>query len=267
MSVKVLNTEKPAISIYKNIPFFDYFFVLVMIIYAGYANEYIRVLSFQDYPGIFFFTIVIAAILFLNHKVVFNKNFFLLLLFYFIYFLALSIKYNSFHPSILINYIVKFFLVYITVKALKIRLLLIYEYLIFFLAIIALVMWTFQVALGGDTLLAYLSMIPGIEEFSHVTGGGVSAIVYTVQPTTASILYGFMPPRNCGFAWEPGGFAVYLCIAIFINLFMLEVNKSNRQRLLILVLALLTSQSTTGFIILILILLFYFLIRSLRLLF
>jgi hypothetical protein len=264
MPEQVLNIEKPGKSIYKSIPLYDYFFVLVLIIFAGYANEYIRVLSFQDYPGIFFFTAVITGILFLNHKVVFNKNFFLLLLFYFIYFLAVSIKYTSFHPSILINYFFKFFIVYITVKALKLRLLIIYEYLIYIFAVIALLMWFIQIALGGDTLLGFLSMIPGIDEFSHVTGGGVSAIVYTVQPTTASILYGFMPPRNCGFAWEPGGFAVYLCLAIFINLFMLEVNKNNRKRLLILILALLSSQSTTGFVILIVILLFYFYNKKLK---
>jgi len=264
MQEQILNIEKPGESIYKRIPYFDYLFVLVMIIYAGYANEYIRVLSFRDYPGVFFFTVVITGILFLTHKVVFNKNFFLLLLFYFIYFLAISIKYNSFHPTILINYFFKFFIAYVTVKALKIKLLIIYEYLIFFLAVIALVMWTVQIALGGDTLLGFLSMIPGIDEFSHVTGGGVSAIFYTVQPTTASILYGFMPPRNCGFAWEPGGFAVYLCLAIFINLFMLEQNINNRKRLWILVLALLTSQSTTGFMILIIILLFYFFNKRLK---
>jgi hypothetical protein len=264
MSGQKLNIARPISYFYKSISLFDYFFVLILIIYAGYANEYIRVLSIQEHPMVFLFTIFITVILFLKHRVVFNKNFFLLLLFFLVYFLAITYKYNSFHPSILIGYYSKFFIVYVTVKALKLRLMVIYELLVFYLAIIALLMWSVQIVLGGDTLLGYFSMVPGIEEFSHVTGDGLNAIFYTVQPTTASILYGFMPPRNCGFAWEPGGFAVYLCLAIFINLFMLEANKNTSKRLLVLILSLLTSQSTTGFIILIIILLFYFYNKKLK---
>jgi len=65
-------------------------------------------------------------------------------------------------------------------------------------------------------------------------------------------------PRNCGYAWEPGAFAVYLCLAIFINLFITKNDKSSKIRLWVLLAALLTTQSTTGFSMLLIILLYYY---------
>ena len=53
--------------------------------------------------------------------------------------------------------------------------------------------------------------------------------------------------RNSGFAWEPGRYACFLCIAIFCNLLINGYRFKNNYRLWILVLALLTTQSTTGF--------------------
>ncbi|MBE0674152.1 MAG: hypothetical protein IH591_05785 [Bacteroidales bacterium] len=125
-------------------------------------------------------------------------------------------------------------------------------------------MWVLQILLGGDTLYGILSRIPGIEEFSHVTGGGVNVILYSVQPASTSVLYSHLPPRNCGFAWEPGGFAVYLCLAIFINLFFGKSDRNRKRRLVVLLLALISTQSTTGFVILILIGVFYYLNTSLK---
>jgi hypothetical protein len=60
-------------------------------------------------------------------------------------------------------------------------------------------------------------------------------------------------PRNAGFAWEPGAFASYLCLAIFINQIRTHFSFVNNRKLWILLLALLSTQSTTGFAILIII--------------
>jgi hypothetical protein len=78
------------------------------------------------------------------------------------------------------------------------------------------------------------------------------------------MLYGFAIPRNCGYAWEPGAFAVYICLAIFINLFCTDSDKNKKQRLWFLVIALLSTQSTTGYLIFIVIILFYFLNTNLK---
>jgi O-antigen ligase len=72
-----------------------------------------------------------------------------------------------------------------------------------------------------------------------------------------------MIPRNCGYAQEPGCFAVYLCLAIFINLFVANSNKNSKKRFLVLVLALISTMSTTGYVIFIVIIVFYILSKDL----
>lgn len=180
------------------------------------------------------------------------------------YFIAMTIKYKTFYPSLLVHYPSIFFTAYVIIKTLKYDLFKIYEYLLYILSIIAIIMWVLQFVLGGDTLYGLLSTISKIEEFSHVTGEGLNIIFYSVQPTSFSLLYSYLPPRNCGFAWEPGIFAVYLCLAVFINLFFTRSDKSQRKRLFVLLLAVLSTQSTTGFAILILIGVFYLLNTNMK---
>jgi hypothetical protein len=128
----------------------------------------------------------------------------------------------------------------------------------YFFAIIGLIMWGIQTILGGDTLYNYFGKIPSIDTFSYVSGEGLNAVLYSVQPTTASLQFDFLPPRNCGFAWEPGGFASFLCIAIFINLFFFKGDRKSNIRFWVLMAALISSQSTTGYTIFIVIILFYY---------
>jgi hypothetical protein len=125
-------------------------------------------------------------------------------------------------------------------------------------------MWGIQIILGGDTLYNYFSNIPSIDSFSYVTGNGLTAFLYSVQPSFSSLSYGMVIPRNCGFAWEPGAFSIYLCLAIFINLFFTNSDSKGKQRFLVLVLALFSTQSTTGYSIFILIILYFYLNKKLK---
>jgi len=247
-----------------NIGIFEYIVVLVLIFYVGNANRLVLFSSFRDQPFVFLVPVLLGGILVLKHRTPFNKNFYFFIFCFLIYFIAITVKYKTLYPSLLIHYPLVFFTSYVIIKSLKYELFNIYEYLIYLLAIIGISMWVLQILLGGDTLYSILSRIPGIEEFSHVTGGGINVILYSVQPASTSVLYGHLPPRNCGFAWEPGGFAVYLCLAIFINLFFGKSDKNKKRRLVVLLLALLSTQSTTGFVILILIGVFYYLNTSLK---
>lgn len=135
----------------------------------------------------------------------------------------------------------------------------------FYLAIIGLAMWVVQIILGGDNLFNYFNKIPLIEDFSNVSGHGLNAILYSVQPTSMSLQFDFLPPRNCGFAWEPGGFAVMLALAIFINLFFYDSSDTGKFRFWVLFSALISSQSTTGYTMLLVILAFYFYNRQKKL--
>ncbi len=228
---------------------FEYFVLFIFIIYAGHANAFTDPLSFTENPIGAFVPAILCGILAVRSRIVFNVRFFLLLFGFGIYFLALTIKYREIHMTFVLTYVYLFFLVYVLVKALGFKLFKIYESVNYYLAILALGFWIIQILLRGDTLYSFIAKIPGMDKFSHVTGEGYNIILYSVQPVVSSILYNFAIPRNCGYAWEPGIFAVYLCLAIFINLFFSGPDEKNKTRFWILVIALATTQSTTGYVI------------------
>jgi hypothetical protein len=202
--------------------------------------------------------VLLSGILALKWRIVLNKQIWLLVLGFFIYFFAISVKFHEFRPSYFINFLLLFFIVYVAVKALNVNFFKIYESVLCTLAIIGLIFWVIQIVLGGDTLFNYFGMLPSIDLWSYVSGDGYNAVLYSVQPTTMSIQYDFLPPRNCGFAWEPGGFAVFLALAIFINLFFFKRDTASKTRFWILAAALVSSQSTTGYVIFMVIILFYY---------
>ncbi len=68
----------------------------------------------------------------------------------------------------------------------------IYEFLLYQPGNYSIGMWSIQTILSGDTLYNYLSKIPGIEQFSFVSGdGGINAIIYSIQTTTSIIIIRF----------------------------------------------------------------------------
>lgn len=256
--------DKTLVPPINKVGYLEYFVIFIMIIFLGNANSLVLLSSVTETPLVFLVLLVLSGILLLRHRVPFNKNFYLLIFCYVVYFLALTIKFKTFYPTFLIHYPIIFFISYVLIKSLKYGLFILFERILYFLAIIGLFAWILQIVMGGDTLYGYFARIPGIHEFSHVTGGGLNLLFYSVQPTSFSLMYNNLPARNCGFAWEPGGFAVYICLAIFINLFFDKSGKGSKRRLWVLLIALLTTQSTTGFIIFIIIGLFYYLNENLK---
>jgi O-Antigen ligase len=257
------NETRSTESYHLSISFFEYLCVFVLIIYAGSGNTFFESGSFKENPIGVFLPIMLCGILILRWKVKFDAYFYILIIGFSFYFVAISIKDGEFHPSFFLNYFLKFFTVYTFIKALKSNLFKIFEHVLYYLAIIGLFMWIIQILLRDDTLLYYFNKIPGIGLFSNITGGGLNVLIYSVQPSSFSIIH-FMIPRNCGYTQEPGCFAVYLCLAIFINLFIANSDKRSRKRFLVLMIALLSTMSTTGYLIFILIIVFYILGRELN---
>jgi hypothetical protein len=255
------STEQTA----QRITFFEYLCVFVLILYAGRANSFLDTSSIKNNPIGASIPILLSGILALKWKVKFDSHFFALLFGTIIYFFAVSIKYKVFHPTFLVDYFSLFFIVYVVIKALKFKLFLIYEYLLYYLAIIGLLFWVVQIGLRGDRLFEIFNRIPGIVLFSNVTSSGLNVILYSVQPSMSSLLYNFSIPRNCGFTWEPGAFSVYLCLAILINLFFIKSGSRIKSRFWILFIALFSTLSTTGYIIFIVIIFYYLLNKRLNL--
>lgn len=243
---------------------FEYLFVFMLILYAGRSNKFFESGSITENPIGVILPVILSGILALRWRVVYNIQFYILVACFFIYFLGISIKYNEVQPSFFLVYFFLFFTAYTAIKALKVNLFIIYEKLIFYLAIIGLFMWVVQTVLGGDSLYYKFASIPFITKNSFVTYDGLNAILYSVQPTYASLLYNFAIPRNCGFAWEPGSFSVYLCLAIFINLFIAQSEKGNNLRFWVLVAALASTLSTTGYILFMAIMLFHIINKNMK---
>ena len=241
----------------QKLTFFDFFFVFVLIIYSGRANVYVTTDSFTENPIGMLIPVLLGGILALRWNVKLDGRFFLLIFGFAVYFIAISIKYTDIQPTFFIKYLFIFFIVYTAVKSLKTDLFKIYELVVFYLAIIALIFWGIQTGLGGDTLYYIFRSIPDIDIYSYVSGDGLNAFLYSVQPTYTSIRYGFLP-RNSGYTWEPGAFAVYLCLALFINLFFTTSDKNHKIRFWVLLIALISTQSTTGYLIFMVITVFYY---------
>lgn len=259
-SDRIISAEKPDI---RKISFFEYLYVFILIIYAGRANTFVESASFTENPIGIILPVILAGILIIKWRVSFNKEFYILMVCFTVYFVAVSVKYNEVQPTYFLAYFFRFFVVYAVVKALKFSFFKIYEFLLYYLAIIGLVMWIIQIALGGDTLYYLFNSIPGIKTFSYVSSLGLNGIIYSVQPSYVSFYNYSLITRNCGFAWEPGGFAVYLCLAIFINLFFIDQDRKSKIRFWLFMVALLTTQSTTGYVICSVIIIFYVLNKNL----
>jgi hypothetical protein len=246
-----------------SITFFEYFYVFLLIIYAGRANTFVESVSIKENFFGVILPIVLSIILAFRWKVVFDAKFYIVMFCFSFYFIAISIKDGEMHPTFLLTYFFKFFTVYTVIKALKFNLFGIYERVTYYLAITGLILWGMQVVLGGDTLFDIFNRIPGLRDFSYVTGKGVSVIVYSVQPTSYSIL-DYKIPRNCGFAQEPGSFSVYLCMAIFVNLFITSSGKDSKKLFWVLVIALISTMSTTGYVIFMVITVYFILSKNLN---
>ena len=98
------------------------------------------------------------------------------------------------------------------------------------------------------SLLSKLQLLMGLPQihFSETTEYA-NIWIYTINQHNR---------RNCGFVWEPGGFANFLILAIIINLALNKFNLKNKK-LIILLITLLTTLSTTGYLSLIIITFWY----------
>lgn len=129
-----------------------------------------------------------------------------------------------------------------------------FEKAMVFLAYISLIGWGIE-SIGGSSLLTKSPIL--LENSAGVSDYSLILYTLSVDPTNSQELYGGIF-RNSGCAWEPGLFAVMLCIAILFNIFQNKKVVFNK-RLIVLVVALITTFSTTGYIMAIIIFAGYYL--------
>lgn len=238
---------------------FDYIFIFILIIYAGNATVFVRSLNtWEDISGILFiclFTLFYG----IKNKIRLSKSFNILVISFIIYTVALTIKFGEAHYRFLGIYLISFWIAYITITALKSRFFIIFEEIMYYLCIISLFFWSI-LQLIPDQLSNLLDSLA----FSEPGSGNVKTniIFYTINDVTVVadyvINFGSINLfRNSGFAWEPGAFATFIVLAIYIHFIKIKFNKLINKRFLVYLVALITTFSTTGYGIFIVLIMLY----------
>ena len=236
--------------------FINYAFIFIIIIFAGQATEFTRAIQSWDHVfGLAF--IIIATFIFASYnKVGVKPKIIKLFVGYSIYFIAVTIKFNYFHPRFFAIYLGYIFITYVLIEALQYRFFLIFEKILVQLCKISIGFWTILFFFPSTLYQLFDSiafLTPGTE-------GVVSNIIfYTLNAESSNLIFGNQTIyRNAGFSWEPGGFAVLINLGMFINMIRYRFVIKNNKNIRILLLALITTFSTTGYGIFVVLVLFYF---------
>lgn len=218
---------------YENIYFF------VMMIYLGMANGYTQVLCYPPSMGLwtFFIPIILTAKLVSRNIRCFSniQAFMKVILILSLWILLHFIKYQNVEPMC-------FFLLYnvgmafVICRVYGMRAFVMYEKCLVRLAIISLFVWALYTIMpfGVDFIFSLF----GIKSHGTLLWSGFFCNIASSSD--------FLGVRNVGFAQEPGHWASFLILGIFINLLIHDFNYRNKS-FIILLLALITSQSTTGY--------------------
>lgn len=125
-----------------------------------------------------------------------------------------------------------------------------YERCMYIMCLIALVLWLLSM------------MIPYFPQFlQQISPNWIhgliesNILVFGLQPSGSEAALFFR--RNVGFAWEPGRFASFIVVAMFINIVMYKFRIRNNKHFWIFLVTLLSTQSTTGYATLVVVVLTY----------
>jgi hypothetical protein len=207
------------------------------VFFAGNANQFARSLDSWAILAAPIGYLCLHIALAWKKRIKFGSRFLILIGGFTLYFVASTIQAGEFHSRFWAIYVLIFSCCYVLVNALGRELYESLEKSVVWLSGIALFLWLVQIALPSVlvALIRAMAIFP-----STVTAKGVNGIIYSVQTTAERI------PRNCGFAWEPGGFASILVFAILLNLTRTGLRWKANPSLWILIAALMSTQSTTG---------------------
>lgn len=251
--IQITNTQK--------ISWFDYLYMLVMVIYLGQATTetaaMVNTNILKNFIG-FIIPFFLSIIFVIKHHVRFNslRLKYLITIFSF-WCLGAVLKYGF---GIIGNYsiITSFYLfyailvAYIHVIVFRESLFPLYEHVIYIISFISIILWCFAVLMPGIATPFFRSL--PLADYSHY-GNHFLYLFTWMDPAKGQVANGLI--RNAGCAWEPGRFAVMICFAICLQYLRQGIKVKGNNKLFILVLALILTQSTTGYFIFFLITFFF----------
>ncbi len=159
------------------------------------------------------------------------------------------IFYEAFDLFITIAFFLRIAYAYFTVKLLGSKITEVYLRTIVFLAIASLVVYALLVVYPPFWEILRFQIAPALY------GLNIHQDYYHIFIFTMNIGEGVLP-RNPGAFWEPGGFGVFLNLALVLHL--IQSKQITNKRSLLFIITVLTTQSTGSYIVLALIFMFYF---------
>lgn len=116
------------------------------------------------------------------------------------------------------------------------------EHIIVLLSVVSLIFWCISIFMPSFASALFKSSLS-----QEVTFGNNFLYIFTWMDPAKGQIYGGIS-RNAGWAWEPGRYAIILCLAICINVIRIgKISFANNIKLIILLVALLSTLSTTGY--------------------
>ena len=197
-----------------------------------------------EHPFAFFIPIILTIILLFNHNVSFsNKKFVFTLVLIVIWSVIQIIVRDQYTAKSYNNYIYFIYAItiaYIHVNVFKSKMFFLYEDIMVKLSVLSLIIWLFTNMIP-DTAMKIASLFP---QTSH--GYNFIYLVHWINPSGRHVEYGLI--RNAGCSWEPGRFAIMLCLAIMMNIYRKGVSFRKNKNVVVLLITLLTTMSTTGYV-------------------
>jgi len=224
--------------------FLKYFILVSFILISGYGNNFLTSLTFLG------FTTVMAFLYFLIYsysqqyllKLVFGITFFLL-----VYSLGLLFSIGEL-PNIyfLGRYVLLFFFVAFLIRFIKLGE---FENIIFVFVFISLI-FSILLLLFPNYFIPFVRFVDSFFNSENIYSKNrlyyYNCIVYTVNQNSTELV----DFRNCGFAYEPGFYSLFINIGLIIE--WVKSKKLISTKSIIYIIALVSTFSTTGFIVFIL---------------
>lgn len=233
----------------QRIGFYEYFYMFWILIYAGFASEFVRGYGDIRTWGNGFF--LLLTIIFAFKQRVSQYKPLLLALGVFTLYSILSIAFSNSSEFFRWEYskwVIYFFSSYVIVRGYGNRFFEVAERVLSVLCTIGLVFWIGLLIIPTQTI-NFLSLFQ-VKSIDQDTFYSLNSIIYTVN--TFAIESGLSDwtlfARNAGFAWEPGIYACIICCGIVLNIFRYDGFKfHNNINIWIFLVSLISTESTTGF--------------------
>lgn len=225
---------------------YNYFYMMCMMVYLGHATVFARSLgNIASWGNTFALIITIA---FINkNNIKFKKNYVISIIVFLLYALATTINNGILNPMWITQWIIWLTVAYCIVYTFKDKFFIVFETLMYHLCLVSLVFWIINIIAQSA-----LEGIASVLHFSTPHGGENSNVAYNMIFYTLGSReineYDYVI-RNAGFAWEPGAFASYICMAIFCNSLRSNLRLKANKPFMVFIIALFSTQSTTGIMI------------------